>query len=134
MDKKVKETFITREHIQDIYLAGSKEQFRTLSLHLLSLLEEEERAHENCIKTADLLRKIIEEKKVKVREFERKQKWIDEVARPSHPDDERPWAAAYLGCRELIRKLVYGIEDALGESTISYTVEKILRNLVKKEG
>ena len=32
----------------------------------------------------------------RIKELEEKQKWIDEVARPAHPDDERPWCAAYL--------------------------------------
>jgi len=39
----VKEIEINERHIQDIYLAGTKEQFRTLSLSLLSLLSEKDK-------------------------------------------------------------------------------------------
>ena len=42
--------------------------------------------------------------------LEQCQKWIDEVARPDHPDDERPWCAAYLDCRAGVKELVDGIE------------------------
>jgi len=48
--------------------------------------------------------------------LEERQKWIDEVARPTHPDDERPWCAAYLDCREKIKELEEnneGLRDAL---------------------
>ena len=38
----------------------------------------------------------------RVRELEKRQKWIDEVGRPRHPDDERPWVPAYLDCREAL--------------------------------
>ena len=41
----------------------------------------------------------------RIRELVERQKWIDEVARPTHPDDERPWCAAYLDCREYIKEL-----------------------------
>ena len=46
-------------------------------------------------------------------EYERlgeRQKWINEVARPDHPDDERPWCAAYLDCRARMKELEEGIE------------------------
>jgi len=51
-----------------------------------------------------------------IKELEERQKWIDEVARPTHPDDERPWCAAYLDCREKIKELEEnneGLRDAL---------------------
>ena len=38
----------------------------------------------------------------RVRELEKRQEWIDEVGRPQHPDDERPWVPAYLDCREAL--------------------------------
>lgn len=31
--------------------------------------------------------------------LKQRQGWIDRVARPDHPDDERPWAAAYLDAK-----------------------------------
>jgi hypothetical protein len=34
--------------------------------------------------------------------LEKRQEWIDEVGRPQHPDDERPWVPAYLDCREAL--------------------------------
>jgi hypothetical protein len=37
----------------------------------------------------------------RIAELEQRQKWIDEVARPDHPDDERPWCKAYLDIRFL---------------------------------
>ena len=40
-----------------------------------------------------------------IKELEERQKWIDEVARPTHPDDERPWCSAYLDCRAKIKEL-----------------------------
>jgi hypothetical protein len=55
----------------------------------------------------------------RVKELEQRQKWIDEVTRPTHPDDERPWCAAYLDCRARIKELEEGIEqhrDIIGES------------------
>jgi len=51
----------------------------------------------------------------RIKELEERQKWIDEVARPTHPDDERPWCAAYLDCRARINELVEGIESVRSE-------------------
>ncbi len=45
--------------------------------------------------------------------LEERQKWIDEVARPDHPDDERPWCAAYLDCRARVKELEEGIEKLI---------------------
>jgi len=44
-----------------------------------------------------------------IKELEERQKWIDEVGRPGHPDDERPWCSAYLDCRARIKELEEGL-------------------------
>lgn len=49
----------------------------------------------------------------RVKEFEERQRWINEVARPDHPDDERPWCSAYLDCMERIKELEDGIEEVI---------------------
>ena len=36
--------------------------------------------------------------------LQERQKWIDEVARPMHPDDERPWANEYITTRQALAK------------------------------
>ena len=54
------------------------------------------------------LEKMISENErlgLRIEELEEKQKWIDEIARPDHPDNERPWCSAYLDCRERIKEL-----------------------------
>jgi len=61
----------------------------------------------------------------RVKELEERQKWIGEVARPTHPDDERPWCAAYLDCRVRIEEL----EAELKHSRISdEDLEKLLQD------
>lgn len=55
----------------------------------------------------------------RIRELEQKQKWIDEVIRPDHPDDERPWASAYITCRQRIKELEDGIRKHYKENKIS---------------
>jgi len=49
----------------------------------------------------------------KIEELEERQKWIDEVGRPQHPDDERPWCSAYLDCRVRIKELQAVIKQYL---------------------
>ena len=34
-----------------------------------------------------------------------RQKWIDDVPRAKHPDDERPWASAYLDAMAEVERL-----------------------------
>ena len=42
--------------------------------------------------------------------LQERQKWIDEVARPMHPDDERPWANEYITTRQALAKAQEKIE------------------------
>lgn len=56
---------------------------------------------ETSVEVYEYARSLVAENK-RLRE---RQKWIDEVARPDHPDDERPWAAAYLDARQRIEGL-----------------------------
>jgi len=51
----------------------------------------------------------IEELRALVMEYKKKQGWIDQVDRPDHPDDERPWCAAYLAMRAREEKQEYEI-------------------------
>jgi len=73
-----------------------------------------------------------------IKELEERQKWIDEVGRPQHPDDERPWCAAYLDCRARIEELEDGIaylRSVDGTSDVSYFIDarRKLYKLVEKE-
>ncbi len=47
----------------------------------------------------------------RIQQLEQRQKWIDEVGRPQHPDDERPWVPAYLDAKERIHSLEEGIRE-----------------------
>ena len=67
----------------------------------------------------------------RIKELEERQKWIDEVARPTHPDDERPWCAAYLDCREKIKELVEGIEKHRECKTSMPLADEELYKLIK---
>lgn len=70
----------------------------------------------------------IERLQNRIRELEQKQKWIDEVIRPDHPDDERPWASAYITCRQRIKELEDGIRKHKESTTIlDFQGEAIVR-------
>jgi len=68
----------------------------------------EEKATEianNMLKAFEPFLSEIKRLKANIKELEERQKWIDEVGRPFHPDDERPWCSAYLDCRIRIKEL-----------------------------
>lgn len=52
-----------------------------------------------------------EKAKAEMELLREKLKWLDEVGRPDHPDDERPWIPAYLDARRALKKA--GIEAEL---------------------
>ena len=45
-----------------------------------------------------------EKAKAEIERLRERQRWFDEVGRPEHPDDERPWISAYLDAREVFKK------------------------------
>jgi hypothetical protein len=53
----------------------------------------------------------------RIAELEEKQRWIDEVSRPQHPDDERPWCACYLDARARVKELMAEVERLRQEVT-----------------
>jgi len=71
-----------------------------------------------------------------IKELEERQKWIDEVARPNHPDDERPWCSAYLDQKfyfsreqKRVKELEEAIEEYLNDPEFD---TNILSELIKK--
>ena len=68
----------------------------------------------------------------RIKELEERQKWINEVVRPDHPDDERPWCAAYLDCRASIKELEERVElaEATRDDALAYA--KMFKEKVKE--
>jgi len=56
----------------------------------------------------------IAELEAEVARLRQRQQWIDEVGRPEHPDDERPWAAAYLDAKQQLEEWaeIVGMQEA----------------------
>jgi hypothetical protein len=139
MDEKAKEIFITREHIQDLYLAGSKEQFRTLSLHLLFLLSEKEKKIEEWQgKYLDIgeivqhLRNDNFEMKARIKELESKEigcKKLIEEFKKINPRLETRIKKLEEGIALLIGFIPDDWEMPLGWNTCVAQA----RNLIKKE-
>lgn len=75
---------LTREGAHDVL--GS-------ALDEITRLQKELGVLKDNFKDVDAMRKKAEADKERLK---KRQKWIDEVDRPLHPDDERPWCAAYL--------------------------------------
>ncbi len=45
-----------------------------------------------------------EKAKAEIERLWERMRWLGEVGRPAHPDDERPWIPAYLDAREALKK------------------------------
>ena len=52
-----------------------------------------------------------EKARAEIERLRERQRWLDEVGRADHPDDERPWISAYLDARKALKQA--GIEAEL---------------------
>jgi len=52
-----------------------------------------------------------EKAKAEIERLWERMRWLGEVGRPAHPDDERPWIPAYLDARKALKKA--GVEAEL---------------------
>jgi hypothetical protein len=141
MDEKIKEI---QERWYGLPDPTSNQLARDIGDLLLYIWERSLPSEKELQDHADKLGEIITQQTNKrlqledrIKELEERQKWIDEIARPDHPDDERPWCAAYLDCRKRIKELEEGIKDFLdcfhGEDhNIPEQVMDKLKKLVEK--
>jgi hypothetical protein len=141
MDEKIKEI---QERWHRLPIPTYNQSARDIGYLLLYIWERSLPSERERQDHADKLGEIITQQtnkslqlEFRIKELEERQKWIDEIARPDRPDDERPWCAAYLDCRKRIKELEGGIKDFLdcfhGEDhNIPERVMDKLKKLVEK--